>query len=313
MFKVRFAGSLIALYAVVLFFSSCKDDEPFVKPKLSFAKSTLTVKESDEDLEIEVVLDKPFNEDIVVEYAIKGTAVEKVNASQTSAPDYEILEDYGEVEILKGETTGIIKIDLYSDLQFEDDEVIELEITDVDNENIELTRDDEIEITVQQEDGYFVVLEWGVNQGEDYKDVDMDLFLWAENSSSELVLAIILSAQGSTVSPEFAFLPTAGLGDGTYGLSCNYYSGTQEPMNFQVRFIKIVNNDDVSTITRKATYTLANVNPWDTSKINPLLALTFEKSGNDINTISEITVHPQNSRVATGGGLSPVLEGKKRN
>ena len=42
--------------------SSCKDDEPFVKPNLSVNTETLTVNEGAGTVEVEVVLDKgaPF-------------------------------------------------------------------------------------------------------------------------------------------------------------------------------------------------------------------------------------------------------------
>ena len=66
-------------------------------------------------------------------------------AAGTTAPaDYEVISDYLELEIPKGETIGIIELDLYSDSDFEDDETIELSIEEVDSEAIEITREDEM-------------------------------------------------------------------------------------------------------------------------------------------------------------------------
>ena len=285
---------LIASLSVML--PSCKDDEPFVKPKLSFGESALTFKESDGEVEIEVSIDKAYSKDIEIDYSISGTAGEEVKVGTNGSPDYKISTDYLKVEIKAGETKGIIKLEFYSDLEIEEDETIEIQIEDVDSEEIEITRDDEVNITLKQEDGLIVVLEWGVGTGENYKDVDMDLFLWAEDTGGTLGLTQLAAAEESVVSPEFFFLPTKVVSDGTYGLSCNYYSGTVDPMNFQVRYIKLLNGTPGGTVTRKGTYTLANINPWFTSKVNPLLVMTFEKLGSDFKDFSEITVPISGSR-----------------
>lgn len=282
-------GLAIAMLAAIgIWLPSCKEDEPPVPPKLSFAEKELTVKESDGEIEIELVLDKPASQTIEVKYSLGGSAVEKVQAGNNQAYDYEITSDYLETEIEAGETTGIIKLNLLSDFGFEEDEVIEITIEEVDDEGIEITRDDEINITLQQEDGLIVVLAWGVQSGENYRDVDMDLFLWAEDESSNLGLTNFGALSGSTQSPEFFFLPTAPLQDGNYGLSCTYYSGSVEPMNFQVSYIKWINGSDETPITKKGTYTLANLNEWDTENgTEPVLAFTFRKVGNDFTDFSD--------------------------
>jgi hypothetical protein len=287
-----------------LFVSSCDDDEPPVPPKLSFAVSTLTAKESDANLIIEVVLDKPASEDITIEYSLDGSALDVVTAAGAAPADYEVIGDYGEVEIEKGETTGTIELDLFSDSDLEDDETIEISIEDVDSEEIEITRDDEITITVQQEDGLFVALQWGIGTGENYPDVDMDLFLWAENASSVLGLTNYRGISGSNYStwiggdnPEFFFIPTAAFEDGSYGLSCTYYAGTITPMNFVVTFIEVVNGADGTTTTRNGTYTLANINKWDEEAApDPLLVLKFKKAGTDYTDFEQITVPVASSR-----------------
>jgi len=292
-----FGVSLLLLIALSVMLPSCKEDEPFVKPKLSFSQKTLTFKESDGEVEIEVAIDKAYSKDIEIDYSIAGTAGEEVKVGNTANPDYKITSDYLKVEIKAGETKGIIKLEFFSDFEIEDDETIELQIEEVDSEEIEITRDDEINITLKQEDGLIVVLEWGVGTGEKYLDVDMDLFLWAKDNSSNLVNTFFGSYEESFMSPEFFFLPTALLDDGTYGLSCNYYAGTVDPMNFQVRYIKLINGASGTSVTKKGTYTLANINPWFETKVNPVLVMTFEKLGAEFKDFSEITVPATGSRV----------------
>jgi len=288
--------SLMLLVAMVVSFPSCKEDEPFVKPQLSFSQKTLTFKESDGEVEIEVQIDKAYSKDIEIDYSISGTAGEEVKVGNTADPDYKITSDYLKVEIKAGETKGIIKLEFYSDFDIEDDETIEIQIEDVDSDDIEITRDDEINITLQQEDGLVVVLEWGVGTGENYKDVDMDLFLWAQDANSTLVNTGFGSVQASFLSPEFFFLPTVVIDDGTYGLSCNYYEGTVDPMNFQVRYIKWANGAGTTLSTKTGTYTLENINPWFESEVDPILVMTFKKQGTTFSDFSDITIPGVGSR-----------------
>jgi hypothetical protein len=300
--------SAFTLGSFVFVFTSCKDDEPPAKPLLSFSTAEMTVKESDANLEIQVVLDKPASEDIKITYSIAGTAKDDVSAGTTAPADYEVISDYLELEIPKGETTGIIELDLYSDSDLEDDETIELSIEDVDSEGIEITRDDEIVITVQQEDGMLVGLEWGTGDGESYTDVDLDLFLWGENASSTLVRSNYVglsgsqytSLRGSFQSPEFFFLPYAGVDDGMFGISATYYEGTEAPMNFHLQFIEFVNGAETTTVTKSATYTLDNINKWDEDNaIDPVLIMKFKKAGNDYLEFEDITVPVAGSRMGS--------------
>ena len=304
--------SLLVLLAFCVVFSSCKEDEPFVKPKLSFAVSTLTVNEADDIIEIEVVLDKPAPEDITIDYSLDGTALDKVTSGDSY--DYEILSDYLEIQIDKGETTGIIEIQLYSDLEIEDPELIDIQLEDVDSEKIEITRDDRMKITVEQEDGIVVLLQWGVGEGENYTDVDMDLFLWAENTSGTLVLTGLGSTAPSFSPPEAIFLPTIALEDGTYGLSYNYYEGTVEPMNFEVIFAEFINGDfepEAQMNIFSGSYTLANINPWYTSEVDPLLSQTFKKTGSVYSDFSEITIPASGSRTSVTNKLSTLRISKQ--
>ncbi len=296
------AGVVLFTFSVML--PSCKHHETPVKPKLSFTETTKTVKESDGTINITMQLDNPAPEAIDVTYELGGTAIDKVSAGSGNAYDYEITSDYLECKIKKGETTGTIAVKLYSDLQIEDDEVIEISIKSVDSDNIEITRDDEIKITIKQEDGLLVLLEWGVGTGEHYADVDMDLFLWAQDNTSNLVLTSISSTTPSSTSPEYIFLPSAPLKDGNYGLSCNYYSGSVTPMNFVVSFSTLTDEVFGTPVKKLASYTLANINPWDTQNgTDPLLVETFTKSGTTWSNFSDITVPATGSRIRQSNKL----------
>jgi hypothetical protein len=303
-----FGVALVLIISLSIILPSCKEDEPFVKPKLAFSESNLTFKESDGEIEIEISIDKAYSKDIEIDYSISGTAGEEVKVGNSANPDYKISSDYLKVEIKAGETKGIIKLEFYSDAEIEDDETIEIQIEEVDSEEIEITRDDEVNITLKQEDGLIVVLEWGVGTGENYTNVDMDLFLWVEDETSTLINSGYGSYTPSVQSPEFFFLPTAIVDDGNYGLSCNYYAGTVEPMNFQVRYIKWLNGANGGVVIRKGTYTLANINAWDESGSDPILVMTFEKSGGEFKNYSEITIPPAGSRSIS----IPLPEGLKR-
>lgn len=287
---------------IVLF--SCKEDEPFVKPNLSFALKTLTVNEADDIIEVEVILDKAFSEDITIDYSLSGSAVEKVAAGSTSSYDYEIISEYLEVEILKGETVGKIEIQLYSDLDIEDDEIIDIQIESVDNDQIEITRDDRLKITMEQEDGMAVVLEWGVGASPAYTDVDMDLFFWAPSTTTgALVITNLSSTTPSFSSPEVIFLPNAILDDDTYGLSYNYYEGSKDPMNFRVTFAELISGTFEPVASRNifnAAYTLSNINAWDEDGApSPVLAQTFKKTGTTYSDFSAINIEATGSRSAT--------------
>lgn len=296
--------SVFTLSLFSLMLSSCKEDEPPTKPKLSFSESTKTINEADGEVEIKIKLDKGAFEDFTINYELSGTALDKVTAGTTKSYDYEVTSDYLEAEIVKGDSIAIIKLNLFSDLEIEEDETIVISIKDTDSENIEITRDDDIKITLKQENGMVVALEWGIGTGEKYIDVDMDLFLWAKGSDSNLGLTNVASANSSFVSPEYFFLPTEAFNDGPYGLSCNYYEGTVNPMNFSVSFVKLVAGVYKTPTVKKGTYTLANINPWFTSKVDPALVITFDKTSGDFTNFSNITIPTAGSRLKSSGILS---------
>ena len=125
-------GSVGTVCMLIIGLSSCKDDEPFVKPNLSVASATLSVNENAGSVQVGVTLDKGAPEDITIEYDLGGTA--------TSPADYSVTGKEGEITIAKGETTGTATIQIVSDALYEGNETIELSLDDVSSEDVLITR-----------------------------------------------------------------------------------------------------------------------------------------------------------------------------
>lgn len=291
--------SLFAVIATSIGLSSCKDDEPPpAKPLLSFAASTMTVNEADGIIEVEVTLDKPASEDIVVGYSLKGTAKSKASVAAGEAYDYEIMSVAGKIEIAKGETTGTIELKLYSDLGIEDPETIEIKIEDVDSENIEITREDDLEVTIEQEDGMLIILNWPAPDAGNQADMDIIVRVGDNTTTWEGILTG--STQGGFESPEFIFLPHA-LEYAAYGISYVYYEGTLDPLEFEATFVEFIDGDfepEGQEVTYPGTYTAANKNPWTNETIESTLVVqTFVKSGTGFSEISDISEAETGSRM----------------
>ncbi len=310
-------GTMVVLGAGL---SSCKDDdEPFVKPKLSFEKTSYTVNEADGTIEVKVILDKAYTEDITVEFELDGTAQDEETATtSTPLPDYRIVGEHDEVEIKAGETEGIIKIEVDSDTRLEDSdpntdpfdaETIEIKITDVDNENIEITRDDETEVLIEQEDGIIVFLAWQAPDNTDpnnVKQADMDLLVRAGGNTSTWERILTGSAQGSSQSPEVAFIPSSSE-YAAFGLSYVYWDGTYDPLEFVASFIDFTDGAleaEAGIETFEGTYTAANKNKWTEETIETTQVVqTLEKSGTNFGTPSDITIPDAGSRVGSSEKL----------
>lgn len=321
----RFAP-LIALTAMLV---ACGDDKE-AKPKkrnLSFATPTATYNEADGTIEIEVVLDKPAKEDITIDFSIAGgTARDSETAEEQELPtDYEILNDDFEIEIEEGELTGIIEIELRSDILLEEDETIEIQLDQVSSENVILsTTDNEVEITLTQEQGMFVALAW---DDDLHGDVDLDMFLWLQDENGDLaalnfsgreevifegeLLLVPTSLIGSFASPEYFFLPTALIDDGDMGLGCTYYAGpAATEVEFEVAFIEVLEGGvEGDNTVLEGVLTEANINKWDDETLGTELqvAVTFTKSGDTFSDFA-IDVPAIGSRAIS----SKVPEGLKR-
>jgi hypothetical protein len=308
------SGLVLSFFAVAI--SACSDDEgPAAKPQISFSESSMTVSEASGTFEVEVELDKPASEDITITYKLTGSAIDQVTGDANDiSSDYEILSDYLEVDIEKGETTGIIEIGLYSDFSWEGSEVINISLESVDSDEVELTREDEIEIVIDQEDGLIVFLEWS-RIGLDSL-ADMDIVLRSGSSTSTLEDLRALSADEAFSGGELVFIPKAPTLP-AYGLSYVYYEGTFNRLPFEVTFIDFANGNIEPVAQRQtfeATYTKANINRW-TNLSTTLVVQTVEKSGTNFASPSQISIPNSGSRVASGNSssqINPTLKKIKR-
>ncbi|MBA4053321.1 MAG: hypothetical protein C0490_01280, partial [Marivirga sp.] len=276
------------------------DDD--VKAKIAFAAATLTVDETNRNIQIQVTLDKAVPSNISVPFTLTGTAVDSVKSEADEIPaDYQIKGETGITRVLQiasGQTTGVIDIKSYSDFYLEDDETIIITLQAGDQ--VELGTISATTITVTQEDGKAIALFWD----EAYTTVDMDLFLWIGELGdpvSEFGVAS-LSAFADFDGPEIVFIPDI-FEDAAFGSSYTYYEGTENPMEFEVQFVDFVDgvaevlaNRDVFT----ASYTLANINKWDaTNAPEPIIVQTFNITGGVYSAPSSITVPPSGSRVGS--------------
>jgi hypothetical protein len=268
----------------------------------------MTVNEDDGTIEIQVELSKAASEDITIEYTLDGSAIDLISAGNQYNPDYEILGDYLEFEIAKGETTGIIEIQLYSDFQLEDPETIEIEIQDVDGGNVEITNDDDITITIEQEDGMAIVLDWPDPVGD--QNADMDLVLRIGETTAALDDIVAVSANGSFLPIEYVFIPLA-VQDAAFGVSYNYYEGTLDPLEFEAIFIDITDGilePENQRVTYQGTYTAANINEW-TDITSTLVVQTFEINSGVFGNFTQIIPAGSGSRISQGPGVRKLENG----
>jgi hypothetical protein len=125
--------SLLALAVVGVSLSACKDDDGDSPNTVSFVNSSLSINEDDGTVEVEVKLDRAADQDIVVGYDISGTAADREDTGASGSYDFQISSDRGELTISKGETTATINISIEQDGIFEEDETIELELSEASN------------------------------------------------------------------------------------------------------------------------------------------------------------------------------------
>ena len=273
---------------------------------LSFANASMTVSEADEAVEVQLVLDKAAPQNITIHYELSGSATDSLTAwTEEISPDYYINGVSGTLVIQAGQTSGIIDIRLFSDLFIEDSnlntgpfdpETIIITVTDA--SGIEMA-ENELEISLKQEDGLVVLLTWPDPVGA--QQADMDLLLRVGPNTSSWLGILTGSAQEEFTGPEFVFIPTA-INFQAFGLSHVYWDGTLDPLAFEVVFIDLINGalePEPDSQTFQATYTAANKNKW-TDPLTTLVVQTFEKSGESFTEPTAITVPAAGSRVRTG-------------
>lgn len=306
--------SSLLMFFVLLVFSlamtSCKDDEP-EKFNMTFSAATLTAKESDTEISVEIKLDKPAPSDITVKFKLSGTAFDDVRAeAEDDYADYEVDGEYDEIVIKQGETTTSIKLVPYSDDVIEDDETIIVTVTEVDNVNVIFDATEISTITLQQEDGLIIYLEWPESNIAN-KFVDMDMIVRigeTVNSYNGIITGSIYRSY--EIEYEFSFIPKTYIGtyfgltysNTTYGISYTYYDGERDPLIFTSTFIDLINGVVEPVDSRQVftgNYTLANLNKWTegTSPAYPsIIAQTFRNVGGSYVEFSDITTPASGSR-----------------
>jgi hypothetical protein len=178
--------SLCAIVVTSIGLTSCKDDEPFVKPNLSVSSETLSINEAAGTIEVEIVLDKGAPADITIEYNLGGSAI--------SPADYTIVGKEGEIEIAQGQTSATIQVQIVNDAMYEGNETIEVSLDDVDSDDVVITNDDETVITITDDDpqitASFAVTTMAVNEADEIIEVSVTL---SEAATSNVTLQYSLS------------------------------------------------------------------------------------------------------------------------
>lgn len=276
----------------------------------SFAAATMTINEDDDFeglIQVVVQLDKPAPTDLKLSYTIDGNALDSLTGHNENIPpmyyDYHIHGVAGELEIPAGETSAAIELWVYTDLLFEDDEIIEFTLQP--SPGIAIGERASIEITVLQQNGKVIALVWSDEAAA--QGVDMDLFLWSGPDAENLALSALSATAGTDV--EIVFLPyilTDAMEDFTFGMSYNYYDGNADPLDFEVHFADFVDGEvegigdrDIFT----ATYTAANRFQWTAANL-PAIVQTFRIVNGEYTDFSEIMVPASGSRTRTLSGPS---------
>lgn len=278
--------------------------------KVSFASASQTVNENSGLVEVEITLDAPASQALTVSYSFNRDlgddtpAVDSVYAFGEGIPPwfydfYVEGNSTGQLTVPAGATSAKIPLRILSDFYLEDDEIIEINLTAVTGGG-QLGTATKHTITVLQEDGRIIALFWDPN----HTDVDMDLILWiGEDENTLEVWATSINAS-TTVKQEVLFIPKVfsdGV-DATYGLSFVYYEGTANPMNFEVHHVDFADSEFEADGDRNiyaSSYTLANLNPWETADDLVHIEQTFRTVSGAFTDLSAITVPTSGSRMKT--------------
>jgi hypothetical protein len=284
---------------------------------VSFQTTTLTVNESDNGFhEIVVQLDKPAPGPVTIEYdlsawlagnaLVPGIAIDSLSAFNAGLPgefyDYYIDGTSGQVDIPSGQSTGVIRINVLSDFSFENDEKIEITLKA--SPGVTVGAPNKATINIKQEDGRLVVLDWEGN------NADMDLFVWFKVGQNWLG-PLIAGITPTKTPPEGGIIPkvflqdlaNAGYNSVEFGGSYVYYEGTENPLDFTVHLIDFANGAPEPAEARdirEASYTLANINPWDQESGTDIQVVqTWTYSNGSYGSVSNITVPESGSRMAS--------------
>lgn len=292
----------VMIIAGLIFVSSCKDDEK-PKAKISFESEESELYESDGTIDISIVLDRAASETIVLSYSLAGTA----DKLTSSAGDYDINPD-GTVTIAKGESEATIEIEAFEDDEFEVDlsgeepvtnETVILTITGIVSGPGQLGETGLTHTVNILEDDMLIILDWDRPGGEN-DDVDMDLFLWANDPGDDIEEYRIVGGSNAVGNETEIIILPGDLPDLDLGFSYVYYSGTNDDLDFASFFINFggaINGSPEQVIT-VANYSTDNINAYDPETLEPIpqIVQTVTKSGLDYVDLTEITVPESGSR-----------------
>lgn len=294
----------------------------------SFATATSTVNEADPGVhEVIVQIDQANAADVVVNYQLKqwlsgstiaqGVAVDSLSAVGTKYEpyiDYQILGESGKVTIPAGQTTGKIRLKVYSDFYWEDTEHIELTL--IGGSGITVGSTSKHTMTVTQESGKALELYWPQDAG-----ADMDLFLWLfYMDNGELAIDFVAaSLQAGNTGFEGVFIPEIVSeelakefgGSVLYGASYVYYSGGDNDLEFESAIANVIDGEfDEIIDVKSGTYTKDNINAWDDDDgyDTPIIAQVIEWSNGEITEFSDIIIPDESSRPRT----AKIKEGLKK-
>lgn len=288
----------------------------------SFQTISLAVNEADAGLhEIFVSLNQAPSTDVVVKYqiepwlvnnqAVSGIAIDSLSAYEAGISaeyyDYFIDGTSGELTIPAGQTSAAIRINVLSDFHLEDTETIEFTL--IASPGIVPGTANKAMITITQEDGRVIALDWG---GEGPTDADMDLWIWFTVDEGVNWYPFIFSVVPGNAPPEIGFIPNTFVMELEqqefhsikFGISAIYYSGTADPLDFRT-IIADFADDDIEPVDQReitdASYGIVNINPWDDplTGTDPIVVQTFTYENGAYGPASDITVPDERSRVAT--------------
>lgn len=302
-YSLTYGLSIMFCMGLVGLTSCSKDDddpkpEP-AKPVLSFKTSQVTVNEADGEVDIELVLDQPAPSQISVDLFL-------FSLSQ-SLDEYDLGVEDTEITIEKGATSGKLTIQLYSDFEWEDTEVLGIAIDDVSGDEIEYSTTAQMAVIIEQEDGMIAVLEWEGPNDETGKFADMDMFIYAGPDAENLNTLVGLSYFNDVWPYELVFVPKTF--DATFGLALTYVYGNADPLDFTVSYFEYTDGQlfgEESVFSNEGSYTLANKNNWRPRDKNPntwvpseLVVQTISVEGGEYDEPSAIIVPNTSSRMAT--------------
>jgi hypothetical protein len=317
------------------FLNSCKDD-PKPIAGISFDITDQETTESDgttksfnpfyggtgHDISVKIVLDKAAPDNIVISYTVAGTAARTTTSS--------VLNDFnldgvnaGESKTLiieKGANEAVVTINVFEDNTFEVDkdknlfETVILTLDKVVSGPASISQTNNVYTLKIYEDDALVFLQWDATpetSSFDKGDVDMDIFAFLNGD---------LANYGAEKDNEYEYLIIpAGYPDGSYGISCPYYSGTSNNLKFGTYiFGYSINNKAYlygtdNPLIYSGTYTQANLNHYDLTAEVPATKIiqTFVKSKINFTT-SAIQVPATGSRIGStfgngNNGVTPVL------